>query len=378
MQPSTGSRKRKALFKLHNEPISSRRRRPELRQLPQWLWAPLQGLVRSRPPMALEWDKKGRPVRDWDAWACRHLTQDYWGTNVHMQETWPSCVQQLAASGQQEDFSLVATSRALVSAIVTVTIAETIAHQHNTCFEELDLNVRRHINTTANRQCEDSTTKVTLYHVVNLALAWFDHQIFLNRLSCVHLRNEQQRKIQSAFDSMHATAKSSGTISDLRTAVVTLTQTLRAPLSDLIFMSWREPLCVSLSCDILQELAARAFVNCIPVHDIASICPYKLELCVQIDKLSSPAHDGRWRELVTFFHHSYKMAPVHHRHKLRAEFAFTVMTMLHAGLEHTFCTQQNIAVLAEEHTRRRSPSRGPKTFRDLLDYRIDCLSSQLR
>lgn len=379
MQLSAGSKKRKALYLPHSEPTSSRRRCPELKQLPQWLWAPLQVMVRSRSPLSMEWDNRGRPVLDWDAWACMHLTRDYWEISVPMRETWLSCIRQWAAKRQEGDFSLVASPCALVSAIVNITVAETLAHQHNTSFAKLDLSVRRHINTTANRQRENSKTKVTLHHVVQLALARFDLDVFLNDLSFIPWRQDLQHRTQVAFDSMYATAESNATPADLRAVVVALTRALRAPMRDFLFIPWYEPLSISLSGGNIVESAARAFVKCIPVQDIAPISPYNAHRCIRLEKLSSPAHDSRWEALVNFFHLCYRRLPVQQRHELRADFAFAVMAvLLHAGLEHTLIIQENITLVAAEHTRRQSPSRRPLVFRNLLDLKLDSAARQLR
>eukprot|EP00171_Calliarthron_tuberculosum_P017537 IDg17537t1 len=149
----------------------ARARCPDVKQLPKALWAPLQRLVRSRPPTPLLNDGRRRPLFDWDAWVRQHLTREYWDSKGTIRTSWPECVRAWAAMRVHDDFSLVATSDALVRSIVTVAVAETLAHQHGTPFDRLDLSVRRHINTAASRQRDDACAKVTMFHVVQLAFA---------------------------------------------------------------------------------------------------------------------------------------------------------------------------------------------------------------
>eukprot|EP00171_Calliarthron_tuberculosum_P009957 IDg9957t1 len=263
---------------------ATRRRGPDLNGLPYWLVSPVRELVRSRPPMAAHVDSCERPVFDWDAWACGHLVRSYWDPPPRGRAGWLSCVRLWAAARAQGGPQLLActttkeaatdarggctpapTAATLVRAAVTATVAETLAHRHGEAVSRLDVRVRRHINTTAGRQRENAPNKLTLHHVIRLALARFDFDIAQRRARPRARAAALAECSRRHFDELHtlaaAACRGAAPTRELRAAAVTLADFLQKSLRGTLHVPWHHALRVLTPGATLLELAARAFVT---------------------------------------------------------------------------------------------------------------------
>lgn len=357
---------------------SFRSRGPDVKQLPEWLKGPVRGLAHSRPPLIAVLDSCKRTVYDWDSWACMQLQKSYWNANGGGDTGWLSCVRQWAARRPDDDPTLIPSRDELVRAIVTLTVAETIAHQHGTVFEKLDVKARRHINTTAGRQRVDSMKKVTLMHVVHLALARFDFDVFVNKLS--ELSNGMRTvkaRIDNAFSSMHRAAERDTQPIALRQFVAMLTDTMYSAMNGYLFLSWLDHLQLPISDGFLLENAARAFITGLPKPDTAflsrsPVSAHDSQFVSWLTALRSPSHDTRWGALARF-------TGVYSQHPYRAshedssgQVAYYVMTVvLYVASGTSRDRLQNIMDVALEHSQRSVGHQKVFIFRDLLDMKID-------
>lgn len=357
---------------------NSRERCPDVKQLPEGLWAPLQRLVRSRPPTAPQNNGRRRSLFDWDAWVCQHLTREYWEECGAKRERWPTCVRSWAATRIHNDFKLVATSDALVRSIVTVAVAETLAHQRGTLFHRLDINVRRHINTAASRQRGDTRSKVTLFHVVQLALARFDYDLFMHKLSWAPERaTVLKRNMQKAFGVLHTMASSGAEPSALRDCVVAITTALQSSVRGFLFLSWYEPISLSLSSCSLLEYSARIFVTSLPAPDTAflfetPLSPFNSQLTTWIKQLDSPSHNNRWDALERFFRAYCQRMQDGCTKDPREKFSFGIMAvLLYMGSGQNDDLIENIAAVAAAHARWVPCMSQSLMFRGLLELKFD-------
>lgn len=367
-----------------------RERCPDVKHLPKGLWAPLHRLVRSRPPIALQKDSRRRPLFDWDAWARQHLTRGYWEDCGVKQERWPTCVRSWAAIRVHNDFKLVATSDVLVRSIVTVTVAETLAYQHGLHFHRLNLNVRRHINTVANRQREDAPSKLTMFHVVQLALARYDYDLLLHKLTWAPEHATVLRcNMQKAFSVLQSQASDGAEPSVLRGSVVALTSALQSSVRGFLFLSWYEPVSISLSNCSLIEHSARVFVTSLPALDTAflvetPLSPFNSQLTAWIAQLDSRSHNNRWNALERFFRAYCLRMRDTCTDDPREKFSFSIMAvLLSMGSRRNEDLIENIATVAAAHSKWQPQLSQPLIFRGLLELkfnsatRLSCSTDQV-
>lgn len=350
---------------------------PDVKQLPIWLRTPLQRLVRSQPPMMQQWDCRQRSVLDWDSWVRQHLTRDYWQKNGTATGCWLSCVREWAATHNKEDFNLLPTPEALVCAIVTIAVAETLAHQHGTHYSKLDLQTRRHINTTASRQRKNTVSKVSLFHVAHLALARFDYDIFLQKLPCPPEEvRVLKNRMEAEFDTLHTVAASGVESSVLRFAVITLIEALRTSVRGFLFVPWHRALRLPLpGCTLLMS-AVRSFVNCLPTLDVsflfeAPLYPYNPQLTHWIQQLGSPLFDSRWKALTRFICLYYSSSPLLLGDDPIGKISFTMMTViLYAASSLNEKLLGNITAVATAQTYCLQSAHSPIVFRDMLNVKL--------
>lgn len=355
----------------------SSRRCPNMKEIPMWLRMPLQRLVRSRPPMTQQWDRRRRPVLDWDAWVRQHLTRDYWQMNGAAAGSWLVCVREWAATHSKDNSSLLSTPDALIRAIVTVTVAETLAHQHGTQYSKLDLQTRRHINTTASRQRTNAISKVSLYHVAQLVLARFDYDLFLQKLSCSpeHVRMLKSQ-MEYAFDELHRTAASEAESYVLRTTVVGLIQALHTSVRGFLFLPWHSTMHLQLPGCTLLLSAVRSFLNSLPTPDVSFLSetpldPYNLQFTFWLRHLGSPVHDSRWKALTMFTRIYCSSSPLLLGEDPCAKISFVIMTvLLFAASGQDESILRSIMAVATAHTYCMHLSQRPIVFRDMLDVKL--------
>lgn len=350
-------------------------RSPDSKRLPEWLRGPIRKHARqSRPPLITVLASRKKPVFDWDAWACKQLTRERWSYTGD--SGWLSCVQQWAGRRPNECPLLLQSRNDIVRAIVTLTVAETMAYHHGIMFEKLDVNVRRHINTTANRQRSDSVKKVSLFHVVHLALARFDFDTFINRVSESAMDKRLVREcINNAFTTMHNAAKTGNDHQELRNCVVTLTNKMRELMKGYLFVPWNERLFLPISKSFLLENAARSFITGIPRPDVTflsapSFSPDSPLLVMWLVELISPFHDSRWDALAKFTK-AYSCHPsslgIHDCH---THVAFYVMTLI-LSVSSKFLNRDNMLAVAHMQSQKTSQHGKAPVFRDLLDLELE-------
>lgn len=362
--------------------VAPRRRGPDLSGLPRWLVSPVRTLVRSRPPMAAHVDSCERPVFDWDAWACGHLARSYWDPpSTGDRASWLSCVRVWAAARAQGGPQLLARADngrsspshdALVRAVVTATVAETLAHRHGADVSRLDVRVRRHINTTAGRQRGDAPNKLTLFHVVCLAIARFDFDVAQQRTPRARADALAVRTRQR-FDELHALAaaarRGAAPTRALRLATVQLANALKTELRYTVHVPWYSALVVPGAMTL--ELIARAFVTGLvaPGGVSAGATPLGTWLVM----LRHPAHSGRWAALVRFLTGYYQCAAAHIDEKSREYVTFVIMfTLLHAVKHESICEgEASAAAIASTHGRAAPLGDCSLRFRELLDFYLD-------
>lgn len=360
--------------------VAERRRRPDMKDLPDWLSRPVRQLVRSRGTIALQPDGRGRLQFDWDAAACMYLTQEYWDEPNAARPGWLSCVLLWSAARPQGDFSLVPNLQDLARSVVTLVVAETIAHQNNISLSEVDVRMRRHINTTAGRQREYADFKLTLAHVVHLALARFDFDVLFNKLA--HPSTDAlllEAYMLDTFATLHLASRTALLESaDLRAAVVELTSRLRAFVGASLFIPWHDVLQLPSSSNFEIEFAARAFVSGLPRPDLAlfTMNPPAVDsvaFFLWIEHLCQPEYFSRWDALTRFLHGIFCEVSDERQEEVRTAAANVIVSLLlHAAAGKNFPQlADGIKIFAAAHARRSRIIGAPPVFRDLLEKALD-------
>lgn len=353
---------------------AQRRRSPDVKDMPRWLVDPLRSFVQLGPNVSEQLDACSRPIYDWDAWAREHLKAQYWDAS---HSSWLSCIRDWAAACPQNGLVLFPSTTELVHSIVRVTVAESFAHLHSTEFPHLDVKKRRHINTTASRQRENSANKVTLYHVVHLALARFGFDVLLNKIDTSPQFVESLKKqMQFCFQDLHSKAERHCEPSSLRACVVQLTQELRACMRGMLYVPWYQVPKSALPGGYPLELSARGFVTGLPKPhvDFLTMTPLvarNKHLSSWISHLDSSVFDGRWYALLKFLRAHYKCDGSTLGDVARGEAAYVIMlTVLDAAAPGNKISHI-IATVATEHSLRSPMGIDILAFRDLLDLKLD-------
>lgn len=380
-----------------------RRRSPDIKQLPIWLRAPLRRLVHSQAPIAIKLDSRKRMTFDWDTWPCLFLTRKFWQPYRTFDSCWLSCVRQWAALRPHGECAVIPTQHELIRAIVTVTVAETLAYRHGCEFEQLSVNARRHINTVASRQRENSSKKITLFHVVDLALARYDFDVFINKLAISQTHsNEITSRMRISFSFLHSVAAGDIEIFDFRSFVVELTGNLRKEIRGFLFLSWSQHLHLTLPVDHQLRFAIRSFVRSLPLPDTASLfntpmVVHSPQLTAWLSLLRSSTHNYRWSALSKLVQlntlryastsvSSMSSSPsspstslptcIHSQEDTRRRVSYAIMAIvLHLASESHRGLLEEIRYVAEAHTIQQEDRRLPTVFRDVLDFKFDSLTA---
>lgn len=355
---------------------SGRRRSPDMKELPEWLSGPVRQLIRSRDTIAMQADGRGRMLFDWDAAACRYLAQEYWDEPNAANPGWLSCVRLWSAARPQGDFSLVPNLQELARSVVTLVVAETIAHQNNTSLSEVDVRMRRHINTTAGRQREDADCKLTILHVVHLALARFDFDVLINKLAYPPADARRlDTHMLDTFAALHrASVAAPRESAGLRAAVVELTSRLRTFVSASLFVPWHDVLQLPKSSDFAFEFAARAFVSGLPPPDLAFLAGKPPTVHCEtflrwLEHLCQPEYTSRWDALSRFLRGIFRNVSDARQDEVRtiAANAIVFVLLYAAAGEHFPQLADGISFIAAAHARRSRTVGAPPVFRDLFE-----------
>lgn len=377
-----------------------RRRAPDMAELPAWLSDPLSRLVRARPRMEHSLLKgRIRPTADWDGWACRHLTLEYWGAPGRLQAHrfpehnsttvpvaractapplgWFDCVRLWSAANPQGKLQLVPDLDQLIRAIVRLVVSETILHQHNETTARVSVKRRRHINTTAMRQGVPHPDKLCLYHVVELVLTRFDFHVARNRVSITAPGLDEH--VRAAFNALHvAAAAPTRDSTRLREHVLWLTDRLRAFVRRALFAPWHVvvPLPAAASSVPAVEFAARTFVAGLHPPDLAFLVesppdPHSPSMAQVLAQLRHPHNAHRWTafaKVCNALRSRIDLGKEPHYH-----LAFVIIFIFLYAAAYAADPLQasrlcdHIRTVAEAQARQPSSSQHPLVFRDLLD-----------
>lgn len=326
--------------------------------------------------MPVQRDACKKPIFDWDAWAIQHLLVPRWDGS---QSSWLHCVRVWSAKCPQNGLALFPTTYELVRSIVRVTVAESLAYQYRTDFKRLNVKQRRHVNTTASRQQENAKSKVTLYHVVHLVLARYGFDVVLNKMGTTPQHTEALKvRMQLAFDELHSKAESHCDPSTLRASVVGLTRGLQDFIDRKLYLPWYQVPKSALPGAYPLKLSARGFVVGLPKPQVKLNTKTLLMtgdalLSKWLIKLNAPVYGDRWGALLKFLRAHYKCAGGTLTKKTRAEVAYVIMlTILDAA-----APESNIWRIAATHSSRSQKGSRTVVFRDLLDLKLDCPTSDI-
>lgn len=361
---------------------AGRRRAPDMNELPAWLSDPLRSLVRTRPRVQSA-ERRRRPTADWDAWAVRHLTREYWGAPGGGGPGWFSCVRSWSAARPQGKLDLTPTLEELIRAIVRLVVKETIVHQLDDAGSRTPVATRRHINTTAIRQGKDDGDKLRLYHVVDLALTRFDFDIARNRIG--YDIPALDTHVRAAFDALHDTAAAPGRDpAALRAHVVWLKAQLRAFVRRTLFVPWHVVIRMpNPGAHLSQvEFAARTFVTGLPAPDLSFLAldspnPHSDALLLWLRQLLHEVNKGRWGALVRCFSALQLRVDLGEDPRYQLAFAITSVFLFaavyaaDAPVEDPARVQDAIGTVADAQAREPPPNFHFLVFRDLLDLYLE-------